>query len=470
LAQILAMRYEILPERYCREFSNLFDRVRPLAEKEIRSVFLQEFGKFPENIFQRFSYEPLASASFGQVHSAILDGQKVAVKVQRPGVSILAEADTAILKGLSVLVGVLFVTPVNLQDAMREWENWTRRELDYRKEADSAVRLRNLSTYTDIYIPKVYKNISTSRILIMEFLEGVNLNEVMQRNIVELSPAEKKVICRKIVRGLLLDYFKSGFFHADPHPGNIIILKNGGLSWVDFGIMGEGGSASQGYHFANFIKYSSEESVSRAVSHLKDFMNGLKLGIGAVDLKFNWRGKSPKRIARGIMKFLDYRLGKIIKRWALHVIDPKVGLAMRSTARHFLDLISEARGFGMEIPTNLLSFIRSVVITDMVCLVLDPQFNMKEELHLFFEDYPEICNPPDRADFSSIKSPVSTLIASRASEPKTVNLDNSEEGFERKGEEKQRILERYIEQASRIMERILEEGSRGLAYFATTKI
>ena len=134
----------------------------------------------------------------------------------------------------------------------------------------------------------------------------------------------------------------AGVFQADPHPGNIMLLKNGGLGWVDFGIMGEGGSAIQGYHFANFIKYSSEESISRAVSHLKDFMNGTKLGMGVVDFKFTWRGQSSKKLAKGIVKFLDYRLGEIIKRWAVHVVDPQVELSMRSTSRHFLNSSSKA--------------------------------------------------------------------------------------------------------------------------------
>lgn len=469
LAQILAMRYEILPERYCREFSNLFDRVRPISEVDVRSVFLQEFSKAPEEVFEKFSYEPHASASFGQVHPALFNGQKVAVKVQRPKVGDLARVDIVIIKSLSKVISAILTTPVNLKDAVREWERWTKLELDYKKEAENAIHLRNCAD-ADIYIPKVYKSISTSRILVTEFLDGLNLNDVMYRNRVKLSSVERKLIGRTIVRGQLLSYFKSGFFHADPHPGNVVLLKDGGLGYVDFGIMGEAGTTQQNYNFANFIKFSAENAVSKAVSHFKDFMDGLKPKLGKIDHKITWKSYSSEKLESGIVRFLDEKLGEVIKRWAISVVNPKEDLSVRSTARHFLSLISTARSFGMEIPLNLVSFIRSVIITDMVCLVLDPQFNMKEELRLFFEDYPEICKPQDRTDFSSVKSSVSTLIMSRTLEPKTVNLGNSEEGLEREGEEKQRLLERYLEQFSKIMERILEEGSRGLAYFATTKV
>lgn len=462
LAQILAMRYEILPERYCREFSNLFDRVRPVSEGEVRSIFLQEFGRAPEEVFQQFSYKPRASASFGQVHPALFNGQKVAVKIQRPNVKTLANADIAIIKTFGKILDALFTAaPVNLKDAIREWERWTKLELDYEREADNALRLRN-SADTDIYIPMVYKNISTSRILVTEFLDGVNLNDVMHRNLLDPSSSDRKLIGRTIVRGLLLNYFKTGFFHADPHPGNIILLKNGGLGWVDFGIMGEAGTAQQNYNFANFIKFSAENAAPKAVSYFKDFMDGLKPDIGRIDRKITWKGYSSKRLENGIVRFLDEKLGEIIKRWAISVVNPKEDLSQRSTARHFLSLISTARSFGMEIPMNLLSFIRSVVITDMVCLVLDPQFNMKEELRLFFENYPELCEYPKKNIISQIvQQPITAASAL---------LGKHEVELEQEQEEKQRLLERYLEQASRIMERILEDGSRGLAYFATTKI
>lgn len=384
LAQILAMRYEILPERYCKEFSNLFDRIRPIPEAEIRSIFLQEFGKAPEEVFQQFSYESHASASFGQVHAALFSGQKVAVKIQRPNVKILANADIAIIRAFSKILDVFFTAPVNLKDAVCEWERWTKLELDYEREAENALRLRS-SADTAIYVPRVYKNISTSRILVTEFLDGLNLNDVIYRNRIELSPDERKLICRTIVRSQLLSYFKNGFFHADPHPGNIILLQDNKLGYVDFGIMGESGTADHNYHFANFIKFSAENIVSKAVSHFKDFMDGLKLGLGKIDRKITWKGYSSKRLEGGIIKFLDERLGEIIKRWAASVVNPKEDLSVRSTARHFLSLISTARSFGMEIPLNLLSFIRSVIITDMVCLVLNAQFNMKEELRLFLQ-------------------------------------------------------------------------------------
>lgn len=457
LAQILAMRYDLLPSRYCREFANLFDRVSPLSKEEIRQVFQKELGKAPEEIFETFSYDPYATASFGQVHRASLGGVEVAVKVQKPNLRPRVYADLALVKFLVRLAEwFLPSVPINLRDAISEWESWTWEELDYSQEARHAKRFRESNASPYVYIPEVFFEQSTPRILVTEFLDGPNLNEIHKQPLLA-SQGRRELIARHMIWSNLLHYFKGGFFHADPHLGNLILLRDGRLGVIDFGIMGEAGNPRQNYHFANFMRLASAGLAKEAADHFRKFMKDASPKLSSA-LKHRWRKKSPERIEKGIQKFLENKFSAIINDWAENVGKSDKDLASRSTARYFLTIVSCARRFGLEIPVNLLAFIRATIIADMVCLVLNPAFDMKEEIRLFFSHYPEICQTLEKEARSNTVVPV----------PK---MDTRSDAYflEKQFEENDRILERYTEYAARAIERILEEGSRGLAYFSTTK-
>lgn len=458
LAQILALRYDLLPGRYCKEFSDFFDREPPLSKEEIRKVFQEERGKLPEDIFETFFYEPRATASFGQVHRASLEGVMVAVKVQKPDLRPKISADLAIIKFFS-LVADLFLAnvPVSLRDAVREWESWTLKELDYLQEARNAERFRNTNVSPYVYIPKTFKAESTSRILVTEFLEGPNLNEIHKSPHL-VSDRQRELIARYLIWSNLLHYFKGGFFHADPHLGNLILLRDGRLGVVDFGIMGEAGSHHENYHFAHFMKCAAEGRTKEATDHFSKFMINILPKPYALPRR-TWRKKSVVRIERGIKKFLEHKFGSIINDWSGSVGKRQNDLAVRSTARYFLSIVSTARRFGLEIPVNLLAFIRATIIADMVCLVLNPNFDMKEEIRQFFARHNDVCTILEE-----------TMLKENIVLTPQLNADADESIAEKQLEEKNRILERYMEYTARAVERILEEGSRGLAYFSTTKI
>lgn len=457
LAQILAIRYEILPERYCRELANLFDRVPPMSREKIVGIFQEEFGRKPEEVFQRFAYAPHATASFGQVHRAMLGGRQLAVKIQRPDAYAKSQADIFILKLLVKFAEIFLQAPVSLKDAIREWQNWTLAELDYVKEVRNAERLKELAVDLgdQIYIPKVFKELSTKRILVLEFLEGENLNELIYREKNLLSVADRERIAKQVVWVQLLYYFKGGFFHADPHPGNIILLRDGRLGFVDFGIMGEAGTMLQNFHFANFIRFSAEGMISRAVSHFKEVMRDKLLPEEVVgDLQYGWRDKTAEELKFGIIKFLESKMGAVIIKWGHKVGDTKESLAERSSARHFLDLVAMGRRYGLELPMNLLAFVRAVVITDMVCLVLNPNFDMKQEMRLFFRENADIVAKP-------LAEPEVIGVV------KTGVVEMSEMERELTFEKKKVLLERYLEHAAHILERMVEEDPKGTTYFVT---
>lgn len=461
LAQILAMRYDLLPPRYCREFSHLFDRVTPMGWEDVVAVFQEEFGDLPEQIFPKFSYRPYATASFGQVHRGQLpDGTEVAIKVQKPGIQARVYADIAIIKFFAAIVETFFRTPVNVRDAISEWETWTHLELDYTIEAKNASRFKKTNTASDAYIPRVFGAYSTSRILVTEFLRGPNLNEIVQGKKSISQEKQKKLACQ-IVRAHLRHYLHDGFFHADPHLGNLIVMEDGRIGFVDFGIMGESKKDFQSHHLANFIKYAAHGNSKQAAAHFREF-SGDTLAIGRAPLskiQYHWKHKSPQQLERGVVRFLEGKFADIIKRWEVNVENTEGSLSDRSSARHFLSLVSLARRFGLEVPMSILSFIRSLIIIDMVCLALNQEFNMKEEINAFFSEYPAL---------SQVSAPTRAIPQPRPIKTSPSVMDERE--IEREHEQKQRFLERYIEQATRILEQILEEGSRGLAYFSTTKL
>ncbi len=467
LAQILALRYEILPPRYRKEFANLFDHLKPFSKEDLLAVFREEFGKGPEEIFQEFSYNPYACASFGQVHIALLSGRKVAVKVQKPHVQRLACVDIVLLKALMWAGSIFFLTPVNLRDATREWEVWTLRELDYRFEAQKAISLRALHfAHSELgsycYIPEVFSEYCTSRVAVFEFLEGWSLNDIIHRRTLELSDVMRERISSCVVQTQMLQYILGGSYQADPHPGNIILLEDGRIGYIDFGITGEVGNAQEQYHFVHFIKGAAEGNMKGVVAHFKSMTMGDAFSRETLKgLKYTWRKKSLQKIEKASMRFLEHKLGGIIERWTADVANTQEGFYSRSTARHFISFISMARRYGLEVPLGILSFIRAVIIADTVCLAINPQFNMQKELrHFFIQRAQLLATSLQDPSLSAKTGPIATA----------GSLQESEGKREREVEERQRLVERYLSYAERIVESIVEEGSRGLAYFATTKI
>ena len=240
LAQILSNRPDIIPEGLVKEFEKLQDRVPPFPYVQVKAIIEKETGKKLEDIFEFFSEQPLASASIGQVHKAkLITGEEVVVKVQRPNVADLIEQDLGIIKDLVRRAdrylkkqGVL-----NAEEVVSVFERSMNKELDYRNEARNLDRFR--STYKhrkDFYIPKAYREFSTDKVLIMEFVRGCKITDVEQLVAWGIDP--KKVV----EHGMdiyLTQIFEFGYFHGDPHPGNILVRQDGTIVLLDFGMIGQ---------------------------------------------------------------------------------------------------------------------------------------------------------------------------------------------------------------------------------------
>jgi ubiquinone biosynthesis protein len=227
----------MLPEVYRAELTKLQDEVPPLPEHVIADVIREDLGAPPDRIFAFFEQTPLASASIGQVHVAqLFDGREVVVKVRKPGVDELVQIDLEILTGLVDEWSPRFPVLVeyDARGLVGEFSDTLRAELDYAREAANVMVFREaLKNELGIKVPDVINEYSKNRVLTEERLKGRKASDVA-----DLPKPRRAAISRHIVRFVLEPAFERGVFHADPHPGNLLIQEDDTLCVVDFGKVG----------------------------------------------------------------------------------------------------------------------------------------------------------------------------------------------------------------------------------------
>jgi ubiquinone biosynthesis protein len=239
LGQILSLRPDLLPEEITAELRKLQDRVAPVPGEQIHGIMREELGARTSELFREFEFQPIAAASLAQVHRAVTaDGEEVAVKIQRPGIRRKIDVDLEILLDLAALVA-RYSAPLRLYHPVRlaeEFGKTIHMEVDFSHEA------RNLELFREkfkddptVNIPRVLRRLTTPRILTMEYIHGVKLTEMEG-----LEPAglDREGLARNTANMILRQLFDFGFFHADPHPGNIIAQPGNVLALLDFGMIG----------------------------------------------------------------------------------------------------------------------------------------------------------------------------------------------------------------------------------------
>jgi predicted unusual protein kinase regulating ubiquinone biosynthesis (AarF/ABC1/UbiB family) len=252
LGQFLSSRADLLPEQALAALSSLQDEVPPEPFSHVVSVLETELGKPVEQVFSVLERKCTAAASLGQVHKAVLasTGEEVAVKVQRPNIDQLVSMDLSTLKFVIWVINRFVDTSefIDLLAVYREFKRTVYEEIDYVTETANAKRFKEMfKDDPNIYIPGVYEDYTTRRVLVLEWIDGIKINDYAA---IEAAGVSRLEVARRTVRAYFYQFFNEGFFHADPHPGNIFVLPEGKadkkvtvsegpvIAFVDFGMVG----------------------------------------------------------------------------------------------------------------------------------------------------------------------------------------------------------------------------------------
>ncbi|HHW15600.1 MAG TPA: AarF/ABC1/UbiB kinase family protein, partial [Firmicutes bacterium] len=240
LGQLLSTRPDLIPPEYLQELAKLQDQVPPVPPEEIRALVTRELGRPLAEVFADFTDHPLASASVAQVHRASLKGgEQVVVKAQRPGIEEVIRVDLEIL---AEVAGALerrspWAALYDFSGAVEEFARILQEELDFLLEAQNVDHFRhNFDEQPRVRFPRVYREYTTKRVLVLEFIAGTKITEVER---LKQRGLRRRAIAESLIQALLKQIFVDGFFHGDPHPGNLLVDEEGRVVFLDLGMVGQ---------------------------------------------------------------------------------------------------------------------------------------------------------------------------------------------------------------------------------------
>lgn len=345
LGQTLSTFPNLVGYDMAQELSKLQESAPVTPYSEVEKVIEDEFGKPVDEIFEDFTHEPVASASIGQVHKAFYKDILVAVKVQHPHIQKTIQTDIRLMKKVApYLNNVDSLKTYNIPAIIKVFEKDMRNELNYSVEAMNAVHMKDLLKKDEVYIPNVYLEASTSRVLTMEFLDGVSLNKVFDA---PDSDYDKKRIATMGADSYIKQILVYGFYHADPHPGNIFVLDRDIVAFVDFGMMG---------HLSN---------------ELRDNLSNLFIFITQGDAQL----LTKQLYYMGIIK--DKKDFKDVEDEIINVLDRYYGAQFNDISSVMREIVESnvLKEYGVVIPHDLMMVVRTITMVYDFGHELDSSFN-----------------------------------------------------------------------------------------------
>ena len=345
IGQILSTRDDILPKEYIDELVKLQDSVFIQEISVIKDVFEDNIGKKIEDSFKYFNEKPMASASMAQVYEAVLyDGRKVVVKIQRPNISETMKMDIAILKRI-VRFTKINLSIVDPLDVLDEIEKSTKQELDFSIEGRNILKFKEMNkNVASVYAPDIIEEFLTKKTLVMEKIEGFKINDVKK---IEEEGYDNKDVARKLALSYCKQIFEDGFFHGDPHPGNLLIY-NGKICFIDFGIVGVLNE--------NMKSWLNEAMISLATKDKEKIIEFI-LAVGIKKGKIN-KGSLYEDISYLFDTYLTASLKNI-----------KIGVLLQ-------EIFEIVKRNNIQLPSELSALIRGLVILEGVVAEVDPELEI----------------------------------------------------------------------------------------------
>jgi ubiquinone biosynthesis protein len=358
MGQVLSTRPDLIPIEMVEELAKLQDDVSPFPFSQAKIIIEEELQESLEKVFAAFEEVPIAAASIAQVHRArLITGEDVAVKIQRPGIPKTIGEDLGILFQLAGLLE-RYIEELRLYRPTRiveEFARTIRKEINFNLEASHAERFaRQFRGNPAVYVPRVFRHASTERLLTMEYIEGIKINDIA---LLEAQGCDRALLAARGTELILEQVFIHGFFHADPHPGNMFVLPGNVICTLDFGMMGHLDARDRERFTEVIMGY-----VSRDVPKITDAV-----------LKIVEFQQEPDRrlLERDIGTFADLHLYKPLK-------DVRVGEILED----LIELISRHR---LRLPPDIFFMIKAMTQVESIGLQLDPDFDITVKVRPFIK-------------------------------------------------------------------------------------
>jgi predicted unusual protein kinase regulating ubiquinone biosynthesis (AarF/ABC1/UbiB family) len=373
LGQMLALRFDLLPADYCVQFFRLLNDVRPFSTAAVRHTLEHELQRPVEELFRSFDWEPIAAASIGQVHRAELaDGTPVAVKIQRPDVRAVIAADLRLMRWIAMLLDALpFVGRLRARKVVEEFARWTEEELDFRLEARHASVLRDNAADDPIeHNPATVSAYTTSRILTLEYLPGIPVIDIItaiRRGDQPFMEALKtrghdvRRIASHIVWNGLNQIYRFGYFHADPHPANLIVMEHDAIGYVDFGIVGK-----------------LDQDATESLRHFAQCLFAGHIG-RAVDEFMRFLTPSARTDLAAARADLIDALRSYVESERVGPVDIEAPDGIFE-----VQMLTVVRKHAMALAPDAVRYLKAVLTADAVVRELDPQFDLRQHENRFF--------------------------------------------------------------------------------------
>jgi len=360
IGQSMGTRADLLPLPFVTELGTLVDQVPQFPNDVAFTIIEHELGKKINEVYAEFDLEPVAAASLGQVYRAKLHtGEEVAVKVQRPNLEATIKGDLVILKKVANFAERFPQLNENADwtGMLREFDTTIHEEMDYRAEALNAEKFRsNFKNWSNVHVPTIYWNATTHKVLTMEFIHGtkvIDLEEQQRRNI---SPAK---VNRLLIKTYLKQLLEDGFFHADPHPGNLLVMDDGRLAFFDFGMVGR-------------ITPELQAKMIDAFFHVvgKD-PSGIAQDL--IDLDFLKPGTNPNIVRPVVEKMFEFHLNLKLK-----------DVNFKELTYDLADVMYD---YPFRLPSNFTYIMRALMTLEGIGIITDPEFNFFETAKPYAKEF-----------------------------------------------------------------------------------